>query len=78
MHSRTENDSRENTRNRKGINTRDKRNVYMLPRNRQDNCDDSRHRYGQRYDSRERQPEQQNRSVRFESPRNNGDTIAKT
>ena len=42
----------------------------MPSRNRQDNRDDSRQRSGLRYDSRERKPEQQHRSVRFESPRN--------
>ena len=66
---RSQSDSRDDTRNEYGNNTRDTRNTYMPSRNRQDNCDDSRQRYGQRYDSRERRPEQQNRSVRFESPR---------
>ena len=41
----------------------------MPSRNHQDNRDDSRQRYGQGYDSRERKPEQQNRLFRFESPR---------
>ena len=50
--------------------TWDNRNTYMPSRNRQDKRDDSRQRYGQRYDSSERRPEQQNRSVLFESPRN--------
>ena len=50
-------------------NTRDTGNTYMPSRNRQDNRDDPRQRYGQRNDSRKRRPEQQNRSVRFESPR---------
>ena len=44
----------------------------MPSRNQQDTRDDSRQRYGQRYDSRERRLEQENRSVRFESPRNDG------
>ena len=70
MDRRSQNDSRENTRSRYGNDTRETRNTYMSSRNRQDNRDDSRQRYGQRYDSRERRPEQQNRSVRFESPRN--------
>ena len=70
MDRRTQNDSRENTRSRYENDTRDNRNTYMPSRNRQDNRDDSRQRYGQRYDSSERRPEQQNRSVRFESPRN--------
>ena len=67
---RSQNDSWENTRSRYECNTRDNRNNYMSSRNRQDNRDDSRQRYGQRYDSRERRPEHHNRSVRFESPRN--------
>ena len=67
---RSQNDSWENTRSRYENNTRDNRSTYMPSRNRQDNRDDSRQRYGQRYDSRERRPEQQNRSVWFESPRN--------
>ena len=66
---RSQNDSRDDTRNPYGTNTQDTRNTYMPSRNRQDNRDDSRQRYGQRYDSRERRPKQQNRSVRFESPR---------
>ena len=70
MDRRSQNDSRENTRSRYENNTRDNRNTYMFSRNRQDNRDDSCQRYGQRYDSRERNPEQQNRTVRFESPRN--------
>ena len=70
MDRRSQHDSRENTRSRYENNTRDNRNTYMPSRNRQDNRDDSRQRYGQRYDSRERRPEQENRSVRFESPRN--------
>ena len=44
----------------------------MPSRNRKENRDDSRHIYCQRYDSRERKPEQQIRSARFESPRKNG------
>ena len=67
---RSQKDSWENTRSRYENNTRDNRNTYMPSRNRQDNRDDSHQRYGQRYDSRERRPEQRNRSVRFESPRN--------
>ena len=70
MDRRTQNDSREDTRSRYENDTRDNRNTYMPSRNRQDKRDDSRQRYGQRYDSNERRPEQQNRSVRFESPRN--------
>ena len=70
MDRRSQHDSRENTRSRYGNDTRETRNTYMSSRNRQDNRDDSRQRYGHRYDSRERKPEQQNRSVRFESPRN--------
>ena len=70
MDKRSQNDSRDDTRGRYGNDTRNNRNTYMPSRNRQDNRDDSRQRYGQRYDSRERRPEQQNRSVRFESPRN--------
>ena len=70
MDRRSQNDSRENTRSRYENDTRDNRNTYMPSRNRQDNRDDSRQRYGQRYNSRECRPEQQNRSVRFESPRN--------
>ena len=69
MDKRSQIDSWENTRSRYENNTRDNRNKYMSSRNLQDNRDDSRQRYGQRYDSRERRPEQQNRSVRFESPR---------
>ena len=70
MDRRTQNDSREDTRSRYENDTRDNRNTYMPSRNRQDKRDDSRQRYGQRYDSSERRPEQRNRSVRFESPRN--------
>ena len=70
MDRRSHNDSRENTRSRYENDTRDNRNTYMPSRNRQDNRDDSRQRYGQSYNSRERRPEQQNKSVRFESPRN--------
>ena len=69
MDRRSQNDSRENTRNRYGNDTRETRNTYKSWRNRQDNRDDSRQIYGQRYDSRERRPEQQHRTVRFESPR---------
>ena len=67
---RSQTDSRDDTRGRYGNDKRETRNTYMPSRNRQDNRDDSRQRYGRRYDSRERRPEQQNRSVRFESPRN--------
>ena len=70
MDRRSQSDSWENIRSRYENNTRDSRNTYMSSRNRKDNRDDSRQRYGQRYDSRERRPEHQNRSVRFESPRN--------
>ena len=70
MDRRSQNDSRDDTRSRYENNTPVNRNTYMSSRNRQDNRDDSRRRYGQRYDCRERRPEQQNRSVRFESPRN--------
>ena len=70
MDRRSQIDSRDDTRSRYENKTQDNRNTYMSSRNRQDNRDDSRQRYGQRYDSRERRPEQQNRSVRFESPRN--------
>ena len=70
MDRRSQNDSRENTRNRHGNDTGETRNTYMPSRKGQDNRDDSRQRYGQRYDSRDRKPEQQSRSVRFESPRN--------
>ena len=63
----SQNDSQDDTKVRYGDNTRDTRNTSMPSRNRQDNRDDSRQRYGQRYDSRERRPEQQNRLVRFES-----------
>ena len=66
---RSQNDSRDDTRSRYGNTTRDTQNTYMPSRNRQNNGDDSRQRYGQRYNSRERKPEQQHRSVRFESPR---------
>ena len=69
MDSRSQNDSRENTRSRYGNDTRDTQNIFMPSRNRQDNRDDSRQRYRRRYNSREHRPEQQNRSVRFESPR---------
>ena len=69
---RSQTDSRDDTRGRYGDNTRDTRNTYMPSRNRLDNRDDSRPRYGQRYNSRERRPEQQHRSVRFESLRNDG------
>ena len=70
MDRRSQTDSRADTRGRYGKDTRETRNTYMPSRNRQDNRDDSRQRYGQRYDSRERKPEQQHRSVRLESPRN--------
>ena len=70
MDKRSQDDSRENTRSRYESDTQDTRNTYMSSRNRNDTCGDSRHRYGQRYDSRERRPEKQNTSVRFESPRN--------
>ena len=70
MDRRTQNVSREDTRSRYENDTRDNRNTYMPSRNRQEKRDDSRQRYGQRYDSSERRPKQQNRSVRFESPRN--------
>ena len=66
----SQHDSRDDTRSRYENDTRDDRNTYIPSRNRQDKRDDSRHRYGQRYSSRECRPEQQNRSVRFESPRN--------
>ena len=56
LNRRSGNDSRENTRNRYVNNTRNTRNTYMPSRNSQDNRDDSRQRYGQRYDSRERRP----------------------
>ena len=69
MDRRSQTDSRDDTRGRYGDNTRDTRNTCMPSRNRQDNRDDSRQGYGQRYDSRERRPEHQNTSVRFESPR---------
>ena len=68
MDRRSQNDSRENTRSRYGNDTRETRNIYMPSPNRQNNRDDSRQRYGQTYDSRERRPEQQYRLVRFESP----------
>ena len=68
MDRRSQNDSRDDTRSSYGNDTRETRNTYMTSRNRQDNRDDSRQRYGQRYDSRERRPEQQHRSVRFDSP----------
>ena len=67
MDRRSQDGSRENTGNRYGNDTRETRNLYMPSRNRQDTRDHSRQRHGQRYDSRERRPEQQNRSVRFES-----------
>ena len=70
MDKRSQNDSRDDTRSRYENDTQETRNTYMSSRNRQDNHDDSRQRYGQRYDSRERRPEQRNSSVRFESPRN--------
>ena len=70
MDRRSQIDSRDDTRSKYENNTQDNRNTYMSSRNRQDNRDDSRQRYGQTYDSRERRPEQQNRSVRFESLRN--------
>ena len=70
MDRRSQNDSREDTRSRYENDTRDTRNPYMPSRNRPDKRDYSWQRYGQRYDSRERSPEQQNSSVRFESPRN--------
>ena len=70
MDRRNQHDSRDNTRSRYENDTQDNRNTYIPSRNRQDKRDDSRQRYGKRYDSRERRPEQQNRSVRFESPRN--------
>ena len=70
MHRRSHNDSPENTRSRYGNDTRDTRNIYKPSRNRQDNRDDSPQSYGQRYNSRERRPEEQNRLVWFESPRN--------
>ena len=66
MDRRSQHDSRDDTRSRYENDTRDNRNTYMPSRNRQDKRDDSRQRYGQRYDSRERRPEQQSRSVRFE------------
>ena len=69
MDRRSQNDSRDDTRGRYADNTRDTRNTYIPSRNRQDNRDDSRQRYGQRYNSGQRRPEQQNRSVQFESPR---------
>ena len=69
MDRRSQTDSRDDTRSRYGNNTRETRNTYMPSRNRLDIRDNSRQRYGQRYDSRERRPEQQNRSVRFESLR---------
>ena len=69
MDRRSQHDSRDDTRSRYGKNTRDTQNTNMPSRTRQDNRDDSRRRYGQRNNSRECRPEQQNRSVRFESPR---------
>ena len=70
MDRRSQNESRDDTRSRYGNDTRETGNIYMPSRNPQDNRDDSRQSYGQRYDFRERRPEHQNRSVRFESPRN--------
>ena len=70
MDRRSQNGLWENTRNKYGNDTRETRNVYIPLRNRQDNRDDSRQRYGQRYDSKKRKPEQPNMSVRFESPCN--------
>ena len=61
MDKSSQNDSGENTRSRYGNDTGETRNTYMFSRNRQDNRDESRQRYGQRYDSRERRPEQQHR-----------------
>ena len=78
MDRRSQNDSRDDERSRYGNNTRDTRNTCMPSRNQQDNRDDSRQRYGQRYDSRERRPEQQKRSVRFESPLRDRGKTAKT
>ena len=49
MDRRRQHGSRENTRSRYENNTRDNRNPYMPSRNRQDKRDDSRQRYGQRY-----------------------------
>ena len=69
MDRRSQTDSREDTRGKYENDTRETRNTYMPSRNRQDNRDDSRQRYGQRYNSRERSPEQRHRTVRFESPR---------
>ena len=70
MDRRSQNDSRDDTRSRYGNDTRESRNRYMPSRNRQYNRDDSRQRYGQRYISRESRPEQQHKSIPFESPRN--------
>ena len=56
---RSQHDSRENTRSRYGNDTQEG----------QYNRDDPRQRYGQRYDYRERRPEQQHRTIRFESRR---------
>ena len=69
MGRRSQFDSRDDTRGRYGDYTLYTRNKYMPSTNRQDNRDDSRQKYGQRYDSGECRPEQQNKSVRFESSR---------
>ena len=69
MDRRSQTDSRDDTRGRYGDNTRVTRNTYMPSRNLQDNRDVSRQRYRQRHASGECRPEQQNRSVRLESPR---------
>ena len=73
MDGKSQDDSRENTGGGYGNDTRKSRSKYMPPRNRQHNRDVSRQIYVQRYDSRKRRLEQQNRSVRIELPRNDGE-----
>ena len=69
MDKRSQHDSRENIRSTYENDTLDNGKTYMPSGNRLDKRDDSRQRYGQSYDSRRHRPEEQYRTVQFESPR---------